>query len=356
MTTLRYYFLNKKKIVLVVFNKYTIDIKGVVINNKTGIIVTTFKSGVYNVSVICDDEGTWHTIRISRALASTFIGPPPSIGHTADHEDNNTNNDTLYNIRWLDRQGQSYNRTMPDTLKSAFIIVKGDISRTSKEWVEHLKNEKNSFGREYTTKMISAYAQKKQYGFSYKIYNDLPGETWKQIRNSENKMGRWEISDMNRVKYVTKFAENVLWGERLDLLTDYPVIKINGKIIMCHILAFVTFFPDDYIAKKPDERILHEDDERSDFRPFKLRIGNQSDNMIDSHINGKHDGKSTMRIKCASYVNGVFEKEHPGQRDAVRYLKSIGFEKAQSTKISKALILFTDGKTSVRYGRTWKPI
>ena len=353
MDTLKYYFENGT---LVVFEKYTIDSSGLIKNKKTRLVVSTSKLGVYNVSVVCDNERRWRTIRICRALASTFIGPPPSIDHTTDHEDNNTNNDTLDNIRWLDKKGQANNRTMPDTLKSAFVIVKDDMSLTSKEWIEHLKYEKNPFGREYTMKMISTYAQKKQHGFAYKEYPDLPGETWKKIKNSENKMGRWEISDMNRVKYVTKFAENILSDKRLGLLTGYPIIKINGKIWLCHILSFLTFFPDEYAVKKPDEIVLHEDDDRNDFRPHKLRLGTHSNNGIDAHINGKHTGKSTMRIKCASYVNDIFEKEHSGQRDAVRYLKSIGFEKAQSTKISKALELFTDGKISVRYGRTWKSI
>ena len=44
------------------------------------------------------------------------------------------------------------------------------------------------------------------------------------------------------------------------------------------------------------------------------------------------------------------------QVDAVKHLKSLGFKKADSSKISQALKLFTDGKTSVRYGRTWKSV
>jgi hypothetical protein len=175
---------------------------------------------------------------------------------------------------------------------------------------------------------------------------------WKKINGSNNKTGRWEISDMNRVKYVTKNAENVLSGERIGLDDGYPKININGKKLYCHILAFKTFFPDEYAAKKTNELILHEDDDRHDFRPYKLRLGTQTHNTIDAHDNGKHDGTKTARMKCASYIDGVFEKEHASQGDAVKYLKSLGFEKAREGNISMTL----SGDRKTAYDRTWEKI
>lgn len=348
-TPLRYYFLIQKQIVLVIFNRYTIDTNGVIVNKETGAILSTQKNKAgYNNASVYDDGGKRRMVYIGRAIASTFIGPPPTPEHTADHEDTNCGNDTVGNIRWLDQSGQKYNRTMPDTLKSAFIIVKDEIKKTNQEWVEHLKDRKNTFGREYTEAMIKRYAQNEQFGFAYKKYPDLPGEVWKEIAGSKTKLGRWEISDMNRVKNITKYAVNVLSGERLGLSGGYPRIVLG----QCHILAFMAFFPEEYAAKKPEEIIKHIGDNKLDFRPHMLQIGTNSENCSEAHDNGCHIGTKNERVKCASYINGLIEKEHDSQSDAVRYLKSIGYEKATDRNIGKAL--GEDRKSA--YKRTWKRI
>jgi hypothetical protein len=294
-----------------------------------------------------EDTGKRRGIRVCRAIASTFYGKPLTLDHTVDHKDRNPTNDTVENIRWLDQSGQKYNRVMPEDRKDACIITKDGLEKTFKEWIEYLKDQKNSFGREYTVPMLIRYAQNKQHGFSYKKYPDLPGETWKKIEDSDTTVGRWEISDMNRVKYISKYSENVLSGERLGISnTGYPIIVLG----QCHILAFAAFFPEEYAAKKPGEMILHKNDDKLDFRPHMLRIGTQSENMIDAHNNGCHDGTKSARLKCVSYVNGEFEKEHKSKSDAVRYLKSIGFSRADERNISKML----DGERQSAYKRTWK--
>jgi hypothetical protein len=294
-------------------------------------------------------------IRSCRAIASTFIGSPPTKLHTADHDDRNTENDTLHNIRWLNKPEQTINRTFPTTFKSAFIIVKNNIEMTANDWVKQLKSDANSFGREYTNQKILSYAQKKQHGFSYKKYPDLQEELWKEITGSSTKRGRWEISNMNRVKYITKYAENVLSGDRLHLANDtYPSIRVSGKNVCCHVIAFKTFFPEEYASKKPGEMVLHTDDDKMDFRPHKLRIGTAPMNGIDAHDNGSYDGKKTSRVKCSSYINDVFEKEYVSQIDAARYLKSIGYDRVSRGSIIYALQEYQNGKVVVRYGRTWR--
>lgn len=330
------------------FNKYTLYHFGFVRNRITGLVLTNSHRGTYNVVSIYDDEGKQVQIRIARAIASTFIGPPPTLEHTADHKNKKSDDDTLDNIRWLDKSGQSLNQERPEIKKSAFIIIKEGIEKTASDWVEHLKNKKNHLNHKYTEGMITKYAQKKQHGFSYKEYPNLPNEIWKIIRGSETtRGGYWKISDMNRVKYVTKFAESVLSGTRLRLTNDgYPKIAI-GK---CHILMFKTFFPDEYANKKPGEIILHEDDNKLDFRPSKLRLGTRSDNAIDAYNNGCYDGTKTAQMKCASFVDGVFEKEYISQEEAVRYLKSLGYDRSVHNNIGKAL----GGTLKTSYGRTWK--
>ena len=350
---LKYYFANNWR-VCVIFDKYTIDENGVVRNEKREVMTySTSKAGYHRIGVF-DAFGKHWNIYIARALASTFRGPPPTKAHTADHEDKIRANDTLDNIRWLCKRGQAINRMMPDTLKTAFIVDRYGEEKTNKEWVNFLKDKKNHLGRKYTAKMIKIYAQKKQHGFAYKKYPDLAGEVWKDVEGSKNKKGMWQVSNMNRFKYVTKFAENVLEGDRLGLTSAYPTIRINDNHWMCHVVAFMTFFPDEWSNKKPDEMVLHKEDNKLDFRPEMLRLGTGSENTKDAHNNGCYDGTLTARQKCASYFKGAFEKEHESQNAAAEYLLSIGFKKSRSNNISRALNgTKKNGSPKISYGRTW---
>jgi hypothetical protein len=348
--TLEYYFDDGTH---VLFDRYTINTCGIIVNKKTNRQVSPFDNGKYNRYSVRDNTGKQRNILSSRAVASTFISPPPNREYSVDHIDRNPTNDVLENIRWLCRSGQSNNQARPDSCKSAFVIVKDGVEKTVKEWVDSLKYEKNPFGRGYTSVMIGKYAGKKQYGFSYKEYPDLEEEVWKEIVGSENKNGRWEISNMNRIKYITTFAENTLVGDRLCLSANgYPRVRINGRIWYCHVLSFMTFFPEKYAAKKYNEMILHEDDNKKDFRPHKLRIGTSAENCLDSHANGKRDGTKTARMRCASYIGDVFEKEYDSQSDAERYLKTIGIKEASNKRICEALC----GNRNIVYGRVWTRI
>jgi hypothetical protein len=332
------------------FNNYTVDTRAVVRHKATGDILRPYENKeMYNVITVRDELKKQYKIRLARAVTSTFYGKPETLDLTADHIDRNRTNDVLDNLRWACGTTQGNNRNMPDTLKSSFIVVKDGIEKTVQGWVDELKDTSNSFGREYTSGVISTYARRKRYGFSYKEYPDLLGEVWKEIKDSKTKLGRWEISNMSRVKFITKHTTNVLSGERLGLAADGYPNNIMGE---CHIIAYKTFFPYEWSMKRPEEMILHKNDDKLDFRPQNLYLGTRSQNGMDAHENGCHDGTKRSRQKCASYIKGVFEKEHDSQHEAVRYLKSIGFSKAQHSKIS--MMLSGDRKTA--YKRTWKLI
>jgi len=353
---LKYYFENDHE-ACVIFDKYTFDKNGNVRNKATGEVLRprTDKKGYQRVDVQ-DASGKPRSIRIARALASTFLGPPPTQEHTADHKNKNRANDTLANIRWLCKRGQRINQDRLDTKKDAFLVDRDGDEKTANEWADYFesKGEKNPYGREYTSTMIQMYAIRKQHGFLYKKYLDLEGEVWKDVEGSETKKGMWRVSNMNRAKYVTNHAENVLEGERLGLKSGYPKISFNGKDWLLHVVVFMTFFPDKWAKKKPDEMVLHKEDDQMDFRPEMLRLGTQSENAKDAHDNGKYDGTLTARQKCESYIGGVLEKEHESQLDAAEYLRSIGHKKASKGSISEALSgTKKNGSLKVRYGRTW---
>jgi len=350
--TLEYHYVNGSH---VIFDKYTIDESGVVRNKENGEVVSYYTNrDEYNLCGVLDDKGDLHKIYIGRAIASTFHGQPPTSKHTADHKDRVSNNDTIDNIRWATKKEQRGNQDRPETYKNAFIIVKDGLEKTGKEWVDSLKDEKNHMGREYTLPMIRKYAQKNQHGFSYKKFPDISGEVWKEISGSKNTGGHWEISNMCRLKYITNIGENVLSGERLCIKNGYPKIGINGKSLYCHIIAFETFFPEEYANKKSNEIVLHDDDDPLDFRPHKLRLGTRSENGIDAHDNGSFDDKKKARMKCASYINGIFEQEHDSQDAVVKYLKSRGYTKASQGNISQALLASCKGKVLTKYDRTYR--
>ena len=346
--TLEYYFEDETHIT---FEKYTIDTLGIIKHKISG-KTPSYGNGMYNRCGVYDDGGKERRISVGRAVASTFLGKPPTPEHTADHiESEQKKNDALSNIRWLCKSGQSSNQIRPETQKSAFIVVKDGIEKTVNEWVECMNDTKTSEDRKFTNGMIAKYAQRKTRGFAYKKYPDLEGEKWLEIKDSKNdRDDYWKISNMNRVKWITSIGtENVLWGERLRRKNGYPIVAINGKTWYCHILAFEAFNP---TVVRGDMMVLHEDDDREDFRPHKLRLGTASDNNKDAYANGKRDGTKTARIKCVSYIDGVHEENHDSQHHAAEYLKKNGYPKASYENISKAL----SDKYNTAYGRTWKKI
>lgn len=340
MSLLQYYFYDGT---LVEFTNYTIDEHGD-IRSETGKMMSTRKSGEYNRCSVRACSGKRRHILVGRALASTFCGPPPTLAHTADHIDRNPDNDTLQNIRWATKSEQSLNREVPKRSNSAFIIVNGEIEMTANEWVDHLENKTKCLA--YNAKMIDTYAAKKQHGYAYKVYPDLPGEVWKDVVISQGKL---MISNMNRVKVTARHTENVISGERLGLLMGYPFVSFYGKNWHCHTLAFMSFFPEEYATREENDIILHEDDDRLDFRPHKLRLGTGAENSRDAHNNGKYAGKQKARVRCASYINGEFEREHESQSAATSYLRSNGHPKASHSHIRRGL----DNKHKNVYGRTW---
>ena len=342
---LEYYYAKGKYIV---FNNYTMDTTGVVRNKYGKELNYKLTHGYYKVSVV-DNDGKPRTISIARAVASTFLGEPPTLQHTADHIiSNQKTNNNVSNIRWACKTEQVNNRSVPDTYKSSFVIVKDDLEMTAKEWADYLKDTNNPYGRKYTAGMIGNYARGSQHGFSYKEYPNLDDEVWKLIKDSDSARDtHWEISNKSRVKYVTKHASSVLSGERLGWSGGYPCIGMHGQMKYCHILSFEAFCSD---APRGDLMVLHKHDDKTDFRPENLRLGSQSENTKDAYDNGKFCSTKTARTKCVSYINGILEKEHDSQRAAAEYLRVIGYKKAQQSAISLVL----SNNLNSAYGRTWK--
>lgn len=343
MKTLEYYWSDGTH---AVFEKYIIDENGVIISLVTGTKMTRCLVSGYNRVSVRNIDGKLRHILVGRALASTFLGRPPTVYHTADHKDRISTNDVLSNIRWLDKTGQSKNQTRPAVYKNAFVIVRDGVERTAKEWTKVLEK---SYGGKYTSNTVSKFARQGLHGFRYKVFQNLPREVWKFVEGSENTQGKWYVSSRSRIKYKTSYAEHVLFADQLTNISGYPVVKINGKHWTCHELSFKAFRPREYASKAPDEIILHKQDNKLDFGPFRLRLGSPSQNGIDAHDNGKYDDTKSVRKTVASYVNDVVEKIHESINAAVRYLQDIGYSRADTSNVRIAL-----RKGVARYDRTWK--
>ncbi|AGE56919.1 hypothetical protein ATCVNEJV3_267R [Acanthocystis turfacea Chlorella virus NE-JV-3] len=347
MKTLKYYWADGT---LTTFDNYTIDEQSI-IRNKNGQVISQCKTpDGYNRATVFH-EGKRRPIFVYRALATTFLGPPPTLRHTVDHEDGNSLNDVLKNIHWLDRIGQAKNRKMPSEYKSSFIIIKDGIEHTAKEWEDALKYETNSYGGKYTKAAIHHYAQRQTNDFRYKTFQNLRGEVWKSIPWSKNKKGEWFISNMNRMKYKSAYAENVMTTDKLHKNDGYPEVRINGKNWSCHELSFMTFRPNEYTAKLPGDNILHKNDDKLDFNPFRLRWGTPPENGKDAHKNGKYDGTKSAQKPVASYIDGILEKKHVSIRDASDYLRANEYPTATPGNVHYAL-----NNDVIRYGRTWKVV
>ncbi|AGE53689.1 hypothetical protein ATCVGM07011_885L [Acanthocystis turfacea Chlorella virus GM0701.1] len=330
-----------------VFPDFAIDADGVVKNIKTGTVLTCHKNpNGYNAVSVIEDNGTRRRIYVARALASTFMGKPPSAHHTADHIDRNRLNDTIKNICWASKSEQANNRKTPTEIVSACRITRNGVEHSANGWTKVFTKPN---GEKYTTDDIRYYAQQHQHGFMYKTFPNLPREVWKPVKDSKNKKGEWFISSKNRMKYKTSRFENVLTADQLSKRNGYPIVNINNKQWNCHELSMMAFRPREYAAKLPGDIILHKNDDKLDFNPFHLRLGVSSENVTDAHNNGRYNGTKSARKHVVSYINDEFEKEHPSLRAAAIYLRENGYPLANSQNV---WIAKRDG--IIRYNRTWK--
>jgi len=338
-TTLIYY--EDETLKKQIYTKYEINKECIIRHKKLKNPLSYHVVGGYYRVYPLDDTGKQKGIFVARAMLSTFMGPPPSPHHTADHiESEHKLDNKLGNLRWADEIEQKLNRNMPETHNSAFIIVHDGEEMSANEWAERLGVHNKT--------IIYRAQNERNTEWLYKIYDDLPGENWKFVTDSKNSQGWWTVSDLGRVAYHTnENTRKVYSPDELCMWGGYPSIKINGTPRLVHLIVFQTFRPEEYDAMKEGEMILHEDDERMDCRIDKLRVGTASENGRDAYDNGKHDGTKTARKPCVAR-QGEWSKPFDSLAEAVEWLQD-DHKKAHHGPISKCL----NGNRKTAYGYTW---
>jgi hypothetical protein len=244
-------------------------------------------------------------------------------------------------LRWADKSDQSLNQFKQETRNDAFIVVHNGEEATVNEWAERTGVHPDTI-RNRTQNVYNIE-------WSYKIYNDLPSEIWKDVEGSKNRKGWWMVSIFGRVAYHTKNTRKVYSPDELSTLSGYPIIGINGKQRTVHSVILQTFRRKEYDAMKKGEMVLHENDDKMDCRIDKLRVGNRSQNARDAHDNGKYDGTKTARRPCVARKG---DESHPFDSiaEAVEWLRAnTCYEKADKTSISACL----NGKRKTAYGYIW---
>ncbi|ABT14617.1 hypothetical protein NY2A_B218R [Paramecium bursaria Chlorella virus NY2A] len=332
--TLRYF---KDDGTFEIFDDYTIDTNRVIARKDNRRDPTPYNLGEY-LNIVVRKNSERYNRSLARAMLSTFLGPPPDVTFTADHiESEHKLDDDLSNLRWLDQSGQANNRNHSETRRSARLIVNDlfpEDELTAKEWTKLLTKPD---GTKYHEINFRIWAHTRENGFSYKTYDDLDDEEWKIVGDPDK--NHVEVSNKNRVKDVTfsesgHKEEHVRTSEQLNLTSGYPCKKIDGVRHLLHVLVFQLWYPELWKNKKENEMVLHDKDNKLDFRPENLYLGTDSKNGIDAHDNGKRDGTKTARQPCVAYKDDEVIEEFKSMHDATKYLmehfEDLKFEAARS--------------------------
>ena len=343
-TTLTYWYVDGRHYV---FTKYEISDDGQIRNSKNLAVLRqriTKRGKGYHVINVVDDVGITQTIRVARAMCCSFIGKPPTKLHTADHIDRKKENNTMANLRWMDKSEQTNNQTRPDTKKNTLFVIHNGEEKTVGEWASVFNTDNDQIYRWIN----------KNTDFSYKTYEDLEGEVWKIVPGGEHCRGHWEVSNMRRVAHCTKNARRVLTSTEMSMDDNYPLI--GGKI-GAHVAVFMAFFPDEYKNKLPGEIVCHKNDNPSDFSPDNLYLGDKSRNGKDAHDNGCHDGTMRERKPCVA-TKGDIRQSFSSISDAAAWIrKTTRFTNALPNNISSKIdSKRPDGLPRTSYGYVWTSI
>jgi len=323
-----------------VFENYEINVCAVVRHKKNGPIGITISGNYNRISVY--NEGKKVSIRLSRAVLSTFAGPPPTSKHTADHRISDRKlDDRLINLRWATDKQQRSNQIKYNKYKENIVVHNG-IEKSVSDWASFL-----NIGRNAVRLRV-----KRDSDWNYKEYENMNNEIWKSVLETKSNPISFEVSNFGRLAKITKYGRTIIDPKHMKLNGGkYPCIQINRKKVSLHLVVFKTFFPNEYDMKKEEEVICHKNDNVYDCSIDNLVIGSLSKNAMDAHLNGKFDGKkSQMQCIIAEHKETGIMYDFASIREAIRWLKeNTDWKKA----CRKSIYTCLRNNTRSAYGYKW---
>ena len=344
------------------FSNYEINDQ-CVIRNKTTLREQTkhIVYGYYVVQMVHDETAKRRGRGVARLMLLSFVGPPPTIKHTADHIDRNPLNDSLENLRWATKTEQRNNQTRGCGKKNSEI----GVVRIDPITLEEIKF--TSLGEAYKITginkgNISNCAKGRQRiagGFMWKYEeesDDLLEEVWIKIKKRDGTYyeedPKVDVSQFGRLR--DRRCGGILKKRTSDYITDsvhrenkrYPSISIGGENNRFLHEIFATTL----LGPPPEKSMVvnHKNGDIFDTTLENLEWVSRSENATHGHDTGKYEGKKTERhIVYATCLTSGEVKDFVSIREAAR---CIGDEKYESN-IRQCLY---DSRRESAYGYTWE--
>lgn len=151
---------------------------------QTRIMKPAKDNGGYLRTVLIRDDGKYHTVKIHRIIAKTFIDNPERKA-TVNHKDFNKQNNNVNNLEWMTNKentqhaidnGKFYFMTYEQQQSGA--IMRGELNGHSLLNEKKVKEIREKFKpRIYTRAMLS-----KEYGVTENCIKDVVnGKSWKHL-------------------------------------------------------------------------------------------------------------------------------------------------------------------------------
>lgn len=298
------------------FSKYEASTLGNVRGSRGLLNPAISNAGYERVSIYHDDRGKRSLRSVHRLVAETFLdGWDPK--KTVDHIDRDKRNNRVENLRMATSAEQYANRDSSKTSRGLRRRV-DQVSLEDGSVVavhESLMAAAASVGGHYAN-VAKCIAGKYKYAYGYswrytvsETDADLPGETWKQFRDTNA-----YVSNMGRFKRARGQGwTTVKSAAQLHISNGYPIIGVENRHVSCH-RAVAELFLDP--PRDPAATLVnHKNGNRLDAAADNLEWMTPSDNIKHAHDNGLLQNRVKVTQKTR---DGRFVAEFESMSEAAR--------------------------------------
>jgi hypothetical protein len=273
------------------YSRYIVSNKGQIYNTKTKYLVKIRNKHGYFVSTLQDDENKRHEVRIHRAVAFSFIGPPKE-GQTVDHINRIPADNYYLNLRWADASLQSKNQNRSKRRAGTPICQLDQNKQLIKIWDRMVDAAKffNITAPDLTTACKKGYMLANYRWMYYQEYYIDPTEIWKAVPHKTIKT--LQASNKGRIKNNGKV---LIGANRSGYLrvTIYCDVKKKLLSLSIHRLICKTFIGPSKLF------VNHKDGNKKNNHLDNLEYLSNRDNVIYSITTGN----GGMKLKAVAQLN-----------------------------------------------------